>query len=1010
MQKIIDDNSLLLIDDFDFGIAVLDPELNILTLNKTAKKMFPQINKNNSLQCYKLFHTPPRDDFCTECPVKKAIKSGEIYETIMLLNINGKDTFFRLKDIPLKDEKGKIIKIIKIFEDISGIKNAEDKLNKEIFRNTIFAELSTALIKTKSIDEISQLVLEYAKKTTKSTYGYIGYINPSMDNLISSTLSDESETESSLNDIKKQAIKKDYLSIPVALDHKLMGQIVLANPNESYTDENIDIIKKFADIYAIAVNRKISEDALKLSEVYKYAILNAIPDMLFRIKKDGTYIDFFPGNTIEPTIPEEKFIGEKVVDILPEYISKTIMHLINKAIDTDQLQSWEYWLTDPFPDGEIHFFEARIVKYKNDEVLEIIRDISSRKKAEIALKESERRTRALINTPIDNVILLDNKGNILDVNSTVCEAFKKDRDDLINKNFFKLSPENVSAKRQKMFERALKLKKPVRYEDESNGIWRDAIINPILNDKKNVESVAVFARDITQIKENEHKYKNLLEELQKTSVSMKYFENVINSMTEAIFVTNLNGIIETTNNASSKMLGHAKESIIGNKLCKYFNNNKEADKICSELFKKGNVYNKELFFKKKDDTKINVLFSGSSMYDENNYLIGSVCVAKDITELKRAQDEIEISNRRFKQIAENINEVFWLTDVNRNNIYYVSPQVEVITGISVDELYGEPNKWIRSIHREDKERVLKEFKNFSANDLEIDYRIIKNGETRWLKERAFKIKTLDENIENLIITSIDITDYKKAQEEAETNRQRLLQADKLTSLGELSAGIAHEITQPLTGITMGLNNIIYDLAEENIDKSYLKIRCNDLLSYTERINKIIQHIRIFSREQKSTFYEYFDINESVNNALSLISNQYKNHNIKINLNLSDNLKPIKGNIFKLEQVILNLLGNAKYAVTKKSEIIKSKSYKKEISLNTYPLENKIFLEIKDNGIGISEENQKKVFDPFFTTKSAEDGTGLGMSITYSIIKEMNGEVTIKSKKDNFTIVYISFLI
>ena len=243
------------------------------------------------------------------------------------------------------------------------------------------------------------------------------------------------------------------------------------------------------------------------------------------------------------------------------------------------------------------------------------------------------------------------------------------------------------------------------------------------------------------------------------------------------------------------------------------------------------------------------------------------------------------------------------------------------------------------------------------------------------------------------------------QEELEKRRKQeelLIQKSKLESLGRLAAGIAHEINQPLAGIAMGVENILLRTVNKRIDKEYLKHECEFLLQDVDRIKHIIEHIRIFSREQQSVFFENVDIKEVVENALLMVGKQYENHNIKFLLELEENIAPVFGNKYKLEQALLNLLSNSKDALEDKSRF-----ETKLIKIKTYQDTEKICLEVEDNGKGISEEDVEKLFEPFFTTKSPDKGTGLGLSITYGIIKEMRGEISVQSKAGEYSRIKIS---
>jgi len=270
-----------------------------------------------------------------------------------------------------------------------------------------------------------------------------------------------------------------------------------------------------------------------------------------------------------------------------------------------------------------------------------------------------------------------------------------------------------------------------------------------------------------------------------------------------------------------------------------------------------------------------------------------------------------------------------------------------------------------------------------------------------IKERILaenELKELNLNLEKRV---------KEELKKRQRQQQLLIQKSKLESMGELSAGIAHEINQPLGGISMGLDNILFKLSNDGFSEEYLRNKINALFKDIDRIRQIINHVRIFSRDQDATLNEIVDLNSTVHDALSLVSMQYYNQNIQLNLNLADEKCYTIGNKYRVEQVILNLLSNAKYAVDERQKRLFNKSFVKTITISSYNRENLAILEIEDNGIGIAKKNLDNIFDPFFTTKDVEYGTGLGLSISYGIIKEMKGEISVESQVNKFTKVRVT---
>jgi PAS domain S-box-containing protein len=220
---------------------------------------------------------------------------------------------------------------------------------------------------------------------------------------------------------------------------------------------------------------------------------------------------------------------------------------------------------------------------------------------------------------------------------------------------------------------------------------------------------------------------------------------------------------------------------------------------------------------------------------------------------------------------------------------------------------------------------------------------------------------------------------------------------RLLSLGEMATGIAHEINQPLNNISLTLENVFNEIQSDTpVSPNYFKEKSERVFDNIFRMRSIIDHIRDFSRDQTGFFSALFEINQSINNAVSMISAQFRHRNIELIQDFGDKVPPVLGNTFKFEQVILNLLVNAKDAMEDKREATQV-DFPMQIKIRTYNTKQFVIIEITDNGIGIQQNELDKIILPFYTTKAAGKGTGLGLSISHGIVKEMNGVIEIQSK-------------
>lgn len=226
-------------------------------------------------------------------------------------------------------------------------------------------------------------------------------------------------------------------------------------------------------------------------------------------------------------------------------------------------------------------------------------------------------------------------------------------------------------------------------------------------------------------------------------------------------------------------------------------------------------------------------------------------------------------------------------------------------------------------------------------------------------------------------------------------QKQLLQSEKMASLGVLSAGLAHEINNPLNFIKGGVNGLEIYYETQQIKPPELSTLLGAINEGIERASKIVKSLNHFSRDGSSEI-EACHIHNIIDNCLVILHNQLKDK-IEIKKQYEEEEIIISGNESRLHQVFMNILSNAEQSIEDKGKI----------KIQTIKEENNVHVLITDDGLGIEMENIKKITDPFYTTKEPGKGTGLGLSITYQIINEMHGNIEFKSEKGNGTTVIIS---
>jgi C4-dicarboxylate-specific signal transduction histidine kinase len=266
-----------------------------------------------------------------------------------------------------------------------------------------------------------------------------------------------------------------------------------------------------------------------------------------------------------------------------------------------------------------------------------------------------------------------------------------------------------------------------------------------------------------------------------------------------------------------------------------------------------------------------------------------------------------------------------------------------------------------------------------------------------------ELRTSKEKL-NILNTELE----QRVSDEVEKRRnqeQKALRQSRLALLGELAAGISHELNQPMQTLSLTLENIKEALIDKNIDEDYLERKLNYLFGDIERMQKVIDHIRRFSRPGSEDQEEYFDPLTSIANAVELVKERFEKSLLKISTHLTNAPCLIKGSSNKFEHVLLNLLTNSRDAILANLETGKINAG--SINISAEVLNQQMLIRVADNGCGIAPELQDKVFDLFFSTKNPDMGTGLGLAISQSTLKAMQAELTFESVPDTGTTFTIS---
>ena len=501
----------------------------------------------------------------------------------------------------------------------------------------------------------------------------------------------------------------------------------------------------------------------------------------------------------------------------------------------------------------------------------------------------------------------------------------------------------------------------------------------LFNQKQKIISDAVLLKDYinelatvnTSLRKSEERYRS-------------YIDNA----PDGVFVTDETGRYIEVNEAASRMTGYSKNELL--KMSIYDIVSEESKDISLAHLRQ--VVNTgtsrvEMLYKHKNGTLRWWAIEADKLSE--TLILG---FAKDINERKMAEQTLKVSEEKYRTLLNASPDGILLIDMKETIIEVSEIGLELFGANTRNELV---DKDFSIFVPPDEKNILTDILEKTMNEglvQNVEMKIKKINQSLFAGEiSATLIQGPDGAPLSFMIIIRDISQRKKIE-------TKQMHADRMANLGEMASGIAHEINQPLNIISMVMDKILIESAKtETINIEFLKNKSDKIFENITRIKNIIDHIRAFSRSHDDYILTAFDINLSIKNAISMMAEQFKHLGINLNLRLDKQISQIIGNTYKFEQVIVNLLTNAKDAVIEKKNRQKDYSEMK-VEIRTYQDNQFLIVEITDNGIGIGDEDIHNIMLPFYSTKEEGKGTGLGLSICYQIINEMKGTIDITSER------------
>lgn len=465
---------------------------------------------------------------------------------------------------------------------------------------------------------------------------------------------------------------------------------------------------------------------------------------------------------------------------------------------------------------------------------------------------------------------------------------------------------------------------------------------------------------------------------------------------DGVFCLDPTGVVVDVNPAAARLAGRPRDEMIGAHFSVFFA--PEHLPLGEETYTRvaaGNpVPHQTLTITRPDGTEMAVDVSAfPTMVDDK--FVGICGIARDVTErvrdreeLRRSEEALRESENLFRQLIDNIDQVFYLADRDTDRLLFLSPQFEEVWGQSREEAQASSRGWLKVVHPEDRERIVESSRGLA--EYQLEYRLLRpDGSIAWVHDKGSPVRDESGRITRVAGIVEDVTEKKLLEEQ-------LRQAQKMESIGQLAGGVAHDFNNLLLVI---LNSAQF--LDESLPAGDHRRHDVVLISEAaERGASLVRHLLAFSRKQ---IVDPKDLNvNDVIDEMETLLRRTVGERIEFLVKKDEELSLTRIDRNQLGQVLMNLVVNASNAMPQGGTLsIETRNVVLtddiDISLDPVPDGEYVCLSISDTGHGIDKEHLPKVFEPFFSTKSKAEATGLGLSTVYGIVSQAGGRVSVYSE-------------
>jgi PAS domain S-box-containing protein len=472
-------------------------------------------------------------------------------------------------------------------------------------------------------------------------------------------------------------------------------------------------------------------------------------------------------------------------------------------------------------------------------------------------------------------------------------------------------------------------------------------------------------------------------------------ENILESMDGGVFTLDKKGRITSFNRSAEEITGFKREEALNKNCCDILKSDlcEEACPLDKVLETGEPVYGYEIMISNKAGNKIPVNITTSPLRSGNNEIIGVVENFRDLTKHKGLWGKLREERNKAQQYL-NIAGVIIVAINDKGIVSLINRKGCSVLGYKEEEIIGK-NWFDLCVPEGDKKERKDTFKKVMAGEIEEaeDYEnsiITRSGEERIIAWHNTRLTDEKGHIIGTLSSGKDITQRKQTEEE-------LIRSEKLVSLGQLAASVAHEVNNPLAGVLVYIKLLLKKYTEKKLQADETEKQLLKMEKELERTSRIIRNLLDFSRQSEPNI-RAVEINNVIEAALQLVGHQISLENIKLKKELDEPLPLVLADFDKIQQVLINIIMNAIQAMPDGGNLEITTSVAKGIKIGESD-KNTVRIDIRDTGFGISKENLGKLFTPFFTTKEKGKGVGLGLPVVHGIIEQHKGKIEVNSEPD-----------